>query len=166
MHMDVDWGRPEPFHTYVALKPGTHADAFNRKLAGFPGRRSQKARHRTLFATPYADLYLYGKFENGAPVGTASSTSSCFRPLPWFILLIACINFTNLSTAKRPGASRKWASKRWWVPGGDTGGAVPGESLLMGFCGVGGGRGGGGVAAAAVQPGYRQKRWASTCRQA
>ena len=134
MQMHVDWSRPEPFHTYVVLKPGTSADAFNRKLAGFLARRSPKNAHRTLLATPYADLYLYGKFENGRPVGTRIAYVKLFSAIAGFILLIACINFTNLSTAKASRRLKEVGIKKVVGAGRRTLVAqYLGESLLMAF---------------------------------
>ncbi len=138
MHMEVDWGRPEPFHTYAALKPGTDADAFNRRLAGFLRHRSPKAAHRTLFATPYSDQYLYGKFENGQPVGTRIVYVKLFAAIALFILLIACINFTNLSTARASRRLKEVGIKKVVGAGRHTLVAqYLGESMLMAFLSLG-----------------------------
>jgi hypothetical protein len=138
MHMEVDWGRPEPFHTYAALKPGTDPDAFNRRLAGFLRQRSPKAAHRTLFATPYSDQYLYGKFENGKPVGTRIVYVQLFAAIAGFILLIACINFTNLSTARASRRLKEVGIKKVVGAGRSTLVAqYLGESLLMAFLALG-----------------------------
>src|SRR5690606_24487904 len=58
----------------------------------------------TLFATRYADNYLYGKYENGVQAGGRIEYVRLFSIVAGFILIIACINFMNLSTAK---ASRR-----------------------------------------------------------
>ncbi len=104
MNMGVNWDMPEPFYTYVALKPGTDVKQFNLKIAGYLQSKSSKARHRTLFLEPYASHYLYGKYENGVPVGTRLQYVKLFSMIAIFILVIACINFMNLATAK---ASRR-----------------------------------------------------------
>ncbi len=104
MNMGVNWDMPEPFYTYVALKKGTDVSRFNRKIAGYLKSKSSKARHRTLFLEPYSSNYLYGKYENGVPVSTRLEYVKLFSLIALFILVIACINFMNLSTAK---ASRR-----------------------------------------------------------
>ncbi len=100
MNMGVNWDQPEPFYTYVALKPGTDVSQFNRKIAGYLQRKSSQAQHRTLFLEPYARNYLYGQYENGVPVGTRLEYVKLFSLIAIFILIIACINFMNLATAK------------------------------------------------------------------
>jgi len=132
MNMSINWDMPEPFYTYVVLKDGTDVKLFNQKVAGFIQNKTDKASHRTLFLAPYSDKYLYGKFENGVPVGTRIECVKLFSIIAIFILVIACINFMNLSTAKASrrikevgikkalGASRKTLIAQYL-----------GESLLM-----------------------------------
>ncbi len=52
-----------------------------------------------LFLTGYADRYLYGKYENGEQAGGRIDYVNLTIIVAIFILLIACINFINLSTA-------------------------------------------------------------------
>ena len=52
-----------------------------------------------LFLTSYPDQYLYGKYENGEPAGGRIEYVNLALVVAIFILLIACINFVNLSTA-------------------------------------------------------------------
>ncbi|HKP32093.1 MAG TPA: FtsX-like permease family protein, partial [Chitinophagaceae bacterium] len=58
----------------------------------------------TLFTRPYSSAYLYGKYENGVQSGGRIEYVKLFSVIAIFILIIACINFMNLSTAK---ASRR-----------------------------------------------------------
>ncbi len=53
----------------------------------------------TLFR-PYSDGYLYGVYENGKVVGGRITYVRMFSIIGLFLLLISCINFMNLSTAK------------------------------------------------------------------
>ena len=46
------------------------------------------------------DRYLYSRFENGRPTGGRIEYVRLFSVVAGFILLIACINFMNLSTAR------------------------------------------------------------------
>ncbi len=52
-----------------------------------------------LFLTSYANQYLYGNYENGNPAGGRIDYVNMAIVVAVFILLIACINFINLSTA-------------------------------------------------------------------
>ena len=100
----ADWSKTNPF-TYVLLEPGTDADAFSDKIADFiRTKTNREINHRTLFARPYSEVYLYGNYENGVQAGGRITYVRLFSVIAVFILLIACINFMNLSTAK---ASRR-----------------------------------------------------------
>ncbi len=89
--------------TYVVLKQGADPALFNRKIAGFM-KTKYPATNETLFARPYSRGYLYGRYENGVEAGGRIEYVRLFSLIAIFILLIACINFMNLSTAK---ASRR-----------------------------------------------------------
>lgn len=49
---------------------------------------------------PFEDKYLVSNFENGQPSGGRIEYIRIFISVAIFILIIACINFTNLSTAR------------------------------------------------------------------
>jgi predicted permease len=99
-----EWGNTAPF-TYLLLKPGTDIQAFNRKIAGYVKTKTEnQITHRTMFVKQYSENYLYGKYENGVLVGGRIEYVKLFSIIALFILVIACINFMNLSTAK---ASRR-----------------------------------------------------------
>src|SRR5690606_5048833 len=60
--------------------------------------------HRTPFITRYSDSYLHGHYEHGVQSGGRIEYVRLFSAIAVFILIIACINFMNLSTAR---ASRR-----------------------------------------------------------
>lgn len=92
------WGNSQP-STYVLLKQGTNIQQFNDKIARLIERKCGES-HRTLFLRPYSDKYLYGTYENGVQVGGRIEYVKLFSIIAIFILVIACINFMNLSTAR------------------------------------------------------------------
>jgi ABC-type antimicrobial peptide transport system permease subunit len=96
-----DWRNNNP-STYVLLKHGANVGQFNDKIAHLIERKCQDS-SRTLFLRPYADKYLYGSYENGRQTGDRIEYVKLFSLIAVFILIIACINFTNLSTAKASG---------------------------------------------------------------
>lgn len=89
--------------TYVLLKEGTSVDAINAQVLNFM-KTKQNDTNITLFLQPYSDRYLYGAYENGMVSGGRISYVKLFSVIAIFVLLIACINFMNLSTAR---ASRR-----------------------------------------------------------
>lgn len=58
-----------------------------------------KERDYKLFLFPMSKWHLYSKFENGVSVGGRIEYVKIFSIIGIFILLLACINFMNLSTA-------------------------------------------------------------------
>jgi putative ABC transport system permease protein len=96
------WGNNGP-SAFVTLKPGTDADAFNNKIKDYI-RGKDSTSNVTLFSQKFSDRYLHGKYEGGQLVGGRIEYVRLFSIIAIFILLIACINFMNLSTAR---ASRK-----------------------------------------------------------
>jgi len=99
---DENWGNNGP-STFVVLDDHADAAKTSEKIAGFI--KSKRADLKVdLFLRPYSSGYLYGRYENGSIVGGRIEYVRLFSLIAAFILLIACINFMNLSTAK---ASRR-----------------------------------------------------------
>lgn len=96
------WWNEGP-ETYLLLKPGTDIAQFDKKIEKFIHRYFPETIF-TLFVRRYSSAYLYGKYENGVQVGGRIEYVRMFSIIAIFILVIACINFMNLSTAK---ASRR-----------------------------------------------------------
>ncbi len=89
-------------NTYVVLKEGVNIPAFNEKMTKlyYANRGKDFNKPRELFLRKYSDLYLYGHYENGVQSGGRIAYVKLFTIIAFFILLIACINFMNLSTAQ------------------------------------------------------------------
>ena len=92
------WSNSDPT-TYVIVKPRTNIDQLNNKIKGFIKSKHNNA-NSALFLTHYSDRYLYGKYENGVQAGGRITYVRLFSIVAVIILVIACINFMNLSTAK------------------------------------------------------------------
>ena len=88
-----------PFHNFLVLRPGADVHLLEEKLAGYAKKRFNDS-NATLAIRKYSDAYLYGKYENGVQSGGRIEYVRLFGAIAVFILLIACINFMNLSTAK------------------------------------------------------------------
>jgi putative ABC transport system permease protein len=98
----TEWTNQTP-NTYLLLKSQTDVAKFNTKIKNFI-QQFNKSTQYSLFVRPYSSAYLYGHYENGVQSGGRSVYVSLFSFVALFILIIACINFMNLSTAK---ASRR-----------------------------------------------------------
>ena len=94
----ITWGNSAP-NTYIVLKKTTDVKNFKNKIAGFIKVRN-KYSNISLFVRPYSDGYLFNKYEDGVQAGGRIEYVRLFSLIAIFILLVACINFMNLSTAK------------------------------------------------------------------
>jgi putative ABC transport system permease protein len=121
--------------TFVVLKPGTNPAQFNSKIAGLIVRKSNnQIKYRTPFIQRYSDIYLYGRYEAGVQSGGRIDYVRLFSLIALFILVIACINFMNLSTAKAAGRAKEVGIKK--VVGAGRGTLIfqfLGESIGMAF---------------------------------
>jgi predicted permease len=98
----TSWDNTGP-HNFVLLKKGTDINEFNKKIANVV-RENSRDSGRIAFATPFANNYLLYTFSHGSQTGSKIVYVKLFSIVALFILVIACINFMNLSTAK---ASRR-----------------------------------------------------------
>ena len=126
------WGNSDP-HTYVILKQGAQINQVNRKIKNFLKSKDKNSK-TDLFLIRYSDKYLYGQFENGVQAGGRISYVRLFTMIALFILIIACINFMNLTTAKASRRIKEVGIKK--VVGARRGTLILqylGESMLLTF---------------------------------
>jgi len=98
-YIDSDW-TDVSIRTYVMLKPHASLSAANSKIKNVIVQHSGGRAKTTQFLYPFSKLHLYSHFENGVVIGGRIERVRIFLLIAIFILLIACINFMNLSTAK------------------------------------------------------------------
>lgn len=92
--------------TYVILDENSQASQIEEQLQSFLKEGVAQRQRSTLLLQKYSDQYLYGSFEDGMQAGGRISYVKLFSITAFFILLIACFNFMNLSTAQA-GLKRK-----------------------------------------------------------
>ena len=92
------WSNSGP-PTYVVLKEGADPQAITKKISGYVESKVANS-NMELFLKKYSDQYLQGRYTNGMPDGGRIDYVRLFSVIAIFILVIACINFMNLSTAR------------------------------------------------------------------
>jgi putative ABC transport system permease protein len=131
--------------TYLVLKKGTDVKKFNEKIRDFCKKKLVAAHgdknlkwEGIIFLQRYSDKYLYNRYENGVQSGGRIEYVKLFSIIAVFILIIACINFMNLATAKAAGRIKEVGIKK--VVGAGRRSLVlqyMGESMLMTFLSLG-----------------------------
>lgn len=87
--------------TYVELKPGADIKTVNKKLSSFIKKKNKDAASMP-FLLPMKDWRLRSNFVNGKQADEKSRIQyvKIFGVISALLILIACINFMNLSTAR------------------------------------------------------------------
>jgi putative ABC transport system permease protein len=104
------WTNTGP-ETYLLLKDGVNLTAFNKKIERYIDKYD-KSNHFSLFVRKYSDGYLYGKYEDGKQAGGRITNVRLFSVIAILLLVIASINFMNLSTAKVSGRLKEIGIKK------------------------------------------------------
>lgn len=91
-------------HTYVILRKDADVATVAHKINDVLRTHDPKTGN-DLFLARYADKYLYGSYKHGLQSGGRITYVRLFSFIALFILVLACINFMNLATAK---ASRRF----------------------------------------------------------
>ncbi|MCD2421335.1 ABC transporter permease [Niabella pedocola] len=122
--------RPNAFITYVQLNSGQDA----RQVSGvIKDVRLKHVNERLalqkpeLFLQPMEQWYLYDTFKNGVNTGGRIQYVWMFGIIGVFVLLLACINFMNLSTARSIKRAREVGIRK-------TIGSRRGQLIVQFFC--------------------------------
>ncbi len=101
----INWGF-SGFHTYVVLRPGTNVKALQAEISGIviknypPKLWSTGDNYLRVVLTPLLDIHLRSTNQYELSKGGSIEYVYIFSVIAVFILLIACVNFMNLSTAR------------------------------------------------------------------
>ncbi|MBE0711902.1 MAG: FtsX-like permease family protein, partial [Candidatus Aminicenantes bacterium] len=130
-NLTVDKWNNSTFTTYVQLRRGISAAAAIEKIAGYLADKPTIEKGTRLTLQPLKRIHLYSNYEFDAPHGDIRYVR-VFSLVAFFILLIACINFMNLTTARSAGRAREVGMRK--VSGArraDIVGQFYGESALL-----------------------------------
>ncbi len=125
-----EWGN-NGIRDFMTLHQGVDIDAFNAKILNFIKEHDQGSSVE-IFAQNLGDMYLYNNFKDGKQAGGRITYVRLFTVVAVFILVIACINFMNLATARASKRAKEIGIKK--VTGSTRGQLVAqfmGESIIM-----------------------------------
>ncbi|MDR0796639.1 MAG: ABC transporter permease [Tannerella sp.] len=129
-----NWGS-QSVRTFVELHPSARLDAVNESIRGLVHAHSNNTADIELFLHPLGKQHLFSTFVNGIPVGGGLvEQMRLFGLIAGLILLIACINFMNLSTARSQKRAKEVGVRK--VMGGKRLSLIRlflGESMMVSF---------------------------------
>lgn len=131
----LDWSS-NYFQTYVELDDNADPKALGPKISDLLVKRMNFPREIKVSygLQRFGDQYLHSSFENGKPAGGRIEYVKIFSEVALFILIIACINFMNLATARSVKRAREVGVRK--VAGSSRGYLIVqfyGESLVYAF---------------------------------
>jgi putative ABC transport system permease protein len=103
---DNYWGNNSVI-TYVLLKENAKLTSVAPKISEMRKKYDDDDKKGEFFLYPLEKWRLYSRFENGVESGGFIEFIRLFAIIAAFILLIACINFMNLSTARSEKRARE-----------------------------------------------------------
>lgn len=92
--------------TLVTLKPNASLEGANTKIAKLINKNCSECK-TSAFLFPYAKQHLYNEFKNGTVTGGRIKQLRLFSIVALIILVMACINFMNLTTAMSAARSHE-----------------------------------------------------------
>jgi ABC-type antimicrobial peptide transport system permease subunit len=131
---DENWDN-NSIRTYVLLRPHASVAAVNQKMKTLKSRYDKNEPNWQMFIYPMSRWRLYSSFTDGVEDKNGRiQLVTLFAIIAGFILLIACINFMNLSTARSEKRAKEVGIRK--VVGAQKKSLVAqfiGESILMAF---------------------------------
>lgn len=128
---DANWGNNST-RNYVLLKSNATLASIAPKLKTLKRKYDNSELTNEMFLYPIKRWRLYSSFTNGVEDGGLIDFVKMFAVIAAFILLIACINFMNLSTARSEKRAKEVGIRK--VVGANKGSLVGqflGESILI-----------------------------------
>ncbi|MEL6671772.1 MAG: ABC transporter permease [Bacteroidota bacterium] len=130
------WGN-NSLEIYLRLTPDAEMASVNQKIQDLMDR-NMEGNTAVFFAQPFEDMYLWGEYRDGKLVGGRIDYVNIFGFVSLFLILIAAINFMNLSTARSGLRAREIGIRK--VAGAQKGALVQqflGESLILAMLATG-----------------------------
>ena len=102
----TNWGNYS-FQVFIELDDPSNADVVNKSISGLLAEHGEKEMKQSLFIYPMLRWRLFSNFENGVETGGLNDFVQMFSVIAVFIIVIACINFMNLATARSERRARE-----------------------------------------------------------
>ena len=109
----AEWHWP-PIHTYLLLAEEVETASVQAQLPDFILQHGgeRQAAQRSFHLQPLTDIHLHSNLEDELEPNGDMASIYLFSAIAFFILLIACINFTNLTTARSANRAREVSMRK------------------------------------------------------
>jgi putative ABC transport system permease protein len=115
IYAEQDWAKKErdnwdneSYPVFIELQPGVTFADINSSIKDLPKvKNKDDGFKREMFLLPMKDWHLRSEFENGVQSGGMIEFVRYFSLIAALVLLIACINFMNLATARSERRARE-----------------------------------------------------------
>jgi putative ABC transport system permease protein len=112
---EMDWAKNdrdnwdnESYPVFIELQEGASFDELNTAIKDLPMSKIKDPSFKIeMFALPLDQWHLYSDFENGVQIGGLIQFVKYFSAIAILVLIIACINFMNLATARSERRARE-----------------------------------------------------------
>ena len=129
---EANWVR-----AFVELEPSANVNAVNQKLKRYLASKTKNTNNTACFLFSMNDWNLHDNFVDGKMDGGRIQYVKIFSFIAWIILLIACINFMNLSTARSEQRAKEVGVRKVMGAGkSKLIGQFIGEAVIMSFISV------------------------------
>ena len=95
------------WNVYLQVAQGTNMKQLNKNITDLQKQHATNANTSSFFAFPMSKWRLYSDFKDGKNVGGMIKYVRLFSIIGVIILLIACVNFMNFSTARSEKRARE-----------------------------------------------------------
>jgi len=102
----TNWGNYS-FQVFIELDDPKNAGDAEKSIKNLLAEHGEKEMKQTFFLYPMLRWRLFSNFENGQEAGGLNDYVQMFTVIAVFIIVIACINFMNLATARSERRARE-----------------------------------------------------------
>lgn len=103
---ETNWGNYS-FQVFIELDDPANAKDVENSIKGLLAEHNEKEMKQAFFIYPMLRWRLFSNFENGIETGGLNDYVQMFTVIAVFIIIIACINFMNLATARSERRARE-----------------------------------------------------------
>ena len=103
------WGATFGSYTYVLMHPGTDLDKFEEKAGPFLTEKMETFDrvHENVILQPIKSIHMFSNLEDEINLNSSITYILILGSISLFILILACINFVNLTTARAVKRARE-----------------------------------------------------------